>query len=891
MKFKILDGAVNLVNGDPLTFPYTTTYGDAEPFALRFKVKEGLSSLWVNFLRDTDHLTAVDWGLDEPIDRDPFSADTKPCGEEVTLFFRPVENTFDSGIYLDAYEFSRFLSQIEILYTPFPNWFGASQTLDLAIDSPKFTAPKGMFENIDLIPTFNTTVPDYSGNGAEISSTFEIGPRIWVDLKDVAYFPGPIWGEYQVYAPFKDIPSLKSIEPQGQFGDELEKLSATDFMLTDEDGYADPSAYPSGGAPRQIKKYCVPVDKFSFDKGYTYPQFNMERCEIFSHGSDIKRIDIGQFTSASSVTMPAGINFNESKVLEVLEVNLPKINIKSGNFTGNFWYGTKALGIKVPDTVQYAFGIYALSNDYVAEGVDRDGQAPLFPWFKDGNLAARPLTPHFIKTKLSFDWGSALEAIFDPEEELTLPNVPSGLLSVNKFAKNITIEAGATRISKKADGSWGYYSPPALPEGCKNILGYCENLHRNSTLGAVSYLMLDGENAPITVNDTLKIKKLPQSSEIVTDFLKNTFTGVRGNSLTEIFTDTTQVQSRAILFYGEPGADDEYGTGMTAVANFVPHDDDTIVQEYGIAYHGVIGNAAQYMQNMIDNTSQQDSFTVDICEGGIEIEYGPLPNLLFAPDWMYETWMDATINPKTLGNLIVPLPESTKSENAYTRACAIASPRPTGQLRIENFHTYGSKPGEPPIDPSNEQDWQGYTRYCSLAIWDNPFSAADLTKYVWHLEDLTLPDFIGTNMDSRTYAIFQGIFQSYYGSIFGSGDEFFNRFGVDETITNDYDRMAYVGLRDAEFEQAVTDPYSQIAFTWKRMQSIDADDAGRWISLPQVLEAAPEIDGPRDGYVSPYVYPFEWALLKNDKINQENLRYGVSDADGAMSFRNLSANF
>ena len=79
MQIKILDGAVNLVNGEQLKMPHTSNSNSPEPFALRFKVKTGLTSFKLSGAFDPTNVTAVDWGRNATIDYTPFSTVSKSC--------------------------------------------------------------------------------------------------------------------------------------------------------------------------------------------------------------------------------------------------------------------------------------------------------------------------------------------------------------------------------------------------------------------------------------------------------------------------------------------------------------------------------------------------------------------------------------------------------------------------------------------------------------------------------------------------------------------------------------------------------------------------------------------------------------------------------------------
>jgi hypothetical protein len=878
MKIKILDGVRDLFNEDPITFPHTEPYGDPEPFAIRFKVKEGLTSLWINFLRDTDHITAVDWGLDQPVDRDPFSEPEKPCGEEVTVFFRPFNNSFSAGIYLDGPELSRFLSQIGELYTPFPKWFGYPQSIDLAIDSPDFKASKGIFENIDLIPTFNKTV-------GVLSSTFTTAPRIWASLKEVQYFPSPNWFSWQTYAPFKDIPSVTKIENQGEFGDFLEYLGPTDFMIEDEEGFADPSAYPSGGAPREITKYCVPVKKYSFDKSYTYPQFNTERIEIFDHASDIDEIYIGQYTTSSSASLPVGIGFNGSKVLKTANAKLPKIVVQSGNFTGNFYYGSKILGIVLPDTVEKAYGMFELDNIYVEEDEEPGNNPPLYPEiFLRDQQASQPATPEFIKTKISFGWGEALEKIFPPDEELTIPDVPSATKTISRYARNNGSGAYVSYISKRPDHNWGFFQPKPIPEGCEIIGSYCENLYANQTIGFETFLWYGetGEQELITVHGNITIPALPSTTRVIKNYLKGTFMGAQGNMEVEHVTNPDAAVTKTYLFYGEPAADEEYQTGMNVIANFTPQVDGKIEEEWGERYSDHKEDGAALLEAFIQENvgSLPDTYKTNLLSGGVIIESGPLPNLEYAINWQEDCWLNATADPTSMQTLIVALPPQAKSENAYRRSLQFRSPNTEGQLFFYSGETWGRNP-----DGSLALNEDGRNRPLRFVTWQNPFTPVDVKQYDRYLSDMTLPDFTITNMDGQVYNAFDDAFSNIYGD----ADEFFTNYGVDDTITTTAARKGYLGLMAPDYRDMNAMPYAPFAFTWRSSQ-FNVPGAyidGKWFSIPVLESEIPSGEKRPDQQLALYKYVYQWARINNDPDSPQQ-EFRLTYASDASSFREAS---
>jgi hypothetical protein len=879
MKAKILDGTADLNNGNAFITPMTSYNSDSEPHALRFKVKAGLTSFKLSGFIAPENVTAVDWGRSTNVDYTPFSTTSKTCGSEVTIFMRPNSNSFNSPLYIYQEELSLFLSQIDELITPFPKWFGYPQEIALIIDNPNFTAPDGIFENLDVIPTFWST---YGG-----ASTFKTAPKIWADLKEFGHFPYYVTGDYNynnIYAPFKECTSVTKILPQGEFGEELERLGPCDFMQFDADGYADPSAYPFGGAPRSIESYTMPVDKYSFDRGYTYPQFDMSRCEVFKDGYKINKVYIGSDTAASGATLPVGISFNEAHVLRHLTLSLPKIVLESGNYTGYFYYGAKALGIKVPESVEKAYGIFEMDNMYVTEQDEPGNNPPLFPdYVPSDQKAIQPLTPEFAKTKLSFPYGAALEKIFPANENLIIPEPNDVLKSVSNYALNKGASAGVTYVVKNG-ADWGYYQVPALPAGCEVVQSYCEDTYANQTLGASSFLKFGetGEEEEIHVTGNVTIPALPQSVRIVRNMLKGTFRGARGNAKDTRITNPEAAERKTYMFYGNPAGVEEYQTGMNVTANFKPQVDGLIEEEWGKRYSefGTVEDGHNLMKIFIAENSGQlpETYMTNLLTGGIVIESGPLPNLEFAINWQQDTWLGATIDPSSIDSLIVPLPAGTKSENAYLRTLQIGMPSAHGQLYFYSGSTWGRKD-----DGSLAQNEDGCNRPIDFVTWVNPFAPVDLKQYDRYLSDIDLPSFTLTNQEGQTYDAFNNVF----GNIYGDPDSFFNAYGVDSTLTTTEERRSYVGLSEPDYVELNNMPWAQFNFTWKKSK-MPADFgflSNKWLSNPRLVNEIPSGEKHPSQQEALYVYKYQYARINNAPDSVPATR-GISDEWSAEAFRN-----
>lgn len=878
MKITILDGAVDLLNNTPFVVPpEELNLESASPVAMRFKVKTGLTSINLSDTFPAENVTAVDWGTVDEVDYNPLLNESVACGEEITIFLRPVNVGFGYGIYQSGFELGKFLSQIDTQYTPFPQWFCREGEYPLLITNPDYKAPKGMFENIDFRPVFNTR--RYGGE----YSLFKTAPKIWASLAEVAQFPPKgYYTESSPYAPFAGCPNVTKIEAQGEFGEELEYLGPCDFMQYDENGFADPSAYPYGGAPRVVDRYTVPVEKYSFDLGYTYPQFDMTRCVEFKAGYQIGQFYVGQNTTSMSATLPIGIGFNESKVMEYLSLKLPKLVMESGNFTGNFYFGAKAFGIKIPNTVQKVFGFFEIDNMYVEEQADPGNNPPLYPdLIPSHQQATQPLTPEFAKTKLSFSYGAALEKIFDPDEELIIPDPPDGLITVSDYALNKGASAAVTYVSKKADGNWGFYQVKPLPDGCQVIGSYCENLYSNQTLGANTHLWLGetGEQEKIEVTGNVTIPKLPTASRIVRNNLVGTFRGAQGNAEVEHITNPDAAETKTYLFYGNSAADTDDQTGMTVIANFQPKIDGKIEQEWGRRYgenedEGYILMAGYIMQN----TGQlPDTYMTNLLTGGIVIESGPLPALEFAINWQQDCWLDATIDPSSIDTLIIPIPEGVKSENAYNRALQIGVPSTNGELFLYSGNTFGRNP-----DQSLASNEDGRARIINFATWQNPFAPVDLKQYDRFLSDINLPNFIVTNTEGVTYDAFSDAF----GNIYGDPDDFFTRFGVDDSITDTESRRGYLGLMEPNYRNMNAMPWTQFVFTWKSVLWNSPGDfnEGRWLSFPKIEHTIPRGEKRPDQQLALYKYKYEYARINNSP-DSVPVELNIDTQYGAQYFR------
>jgi hypothetical protein len=873
MQTQIIDGAVNLINGTPFTPPTTS----AEPFALRFKVKTGLTSFALSGAFDPTNVTAVDWGLDAEVDYTPFSEESKPCGEELTIFIRPTYQSFGNGLYIYDEPFSAFLSQIDTLHTPFPNWFGQVGEIRLVITNEDFKAPDGIFENIDLLPVFGQNWRGYS--------TFKTAPKIWASLKEFAFFPGI---GNQLYAPFANCPNVTKIEPQGEFGDELEELGPCDFMQFDEEGFADPSAYPSGGAPRVIKNYTIPVNKYSFDRGYAYPQFDVSRLEICLDGFESANFYVGQSTPAAGATLPFGISVNDASNLRDFSVSLPKIILESGNYTGYFYYGAKALGIKLPAGVEAAYGLFEIDNLYVEEQADPGNNPPLYPdLIKSHQIGIQPLTPAFAKTKLSFGYGEALEKIFAPDETLILPTPHAGLKAVSNYGLNKGANTGVTYVVPNGT-DWGYYQVPPLPEGCEIVQGYCQDAYAGQTLGVENFLKFGetGEELEIKVTGNVIIPALPQSARIVRNYLKGCFRGARGNAKDTKITNPEAAERKTYLFYGESANENESLTGANVLANFDPQIDGLIEQEWGHR-HGTGSLGPDDGFNLLDIFIAENSgglpetYKTNLLSGGIVIESQPLPNLEYALNWQEDCWLDATIDPTTIDTLIVPIPEGTKSENAYNRALNIGIPTTDGQLYFYSGETWGRKDNGELAD--NED---GKNRPLRFVTWVNPFSPVDVKQYDRYLSDLTLPDLTIVNGSGHTYEAFQ----SAFGNIYGNPDEVFDRFGIDLTITETEVRRAYVGLNAPDYVESNAAPWAPLLFTWRKslVQTTPTGFLeGKWLSIPVIESDIPSGEKHPAQQEALYAYKYQYAKINNapDSVPEQ---FNLTNESGAGYFRSAS---
>ena len=468
------------------------SHRNADPVRYRVKVKEGVSSF---ALPDGEFLGAIwgiDYGLGGGVERS--LVNNTPCGEYMTIFFQPGTNRFQNSLFIRGQVYSDFLSQFEIVYDCFPEYFGHSGTplQPIVIDSIDFSAPSGLFD-------FYRSRVVFKG------STFKVGPKIYSDrvMREIQYFPYNPPASNLPYSPFEDCPNLEEIEYQGDFGEFLEFLGPCDFTYYDENGYGNLSAYPEGGSPIYIKRY-VNATKIKF--GEKFPQFSAERLENALEPFAIDEIVIG--TESASIPF-GGINYQEAPSMHnmwlydsTFTIDIPFQSDENLSFF--FSWGT--LGITAPASCKSVYNLHKIYSN-----------VPLL------NSDVHIATPDYLMSSVNYSWGAGLRDFLESNpDSLTsdyMPKVPEDLKRVERYYEKEILgdRDEIARVSpynstSLLDEQKYNYTVPKLPEGIEVVVGYAKNLY-----------------AKQIVSTPISIPALPTTIRYLQDCYKRTFYNTIGS--------------------------------------------------------------------------------------------------------------------------------------------------------------------------------------------------------------------------------------------------------------------------------------------------------------------------------------------------------------------------
>lgn len=856
MKIHIYDGNKDLISDSRYKMPLSSESAEP-PVTVRFKVKEGVNTATIVGFQDD--ITAVDWGLGAPLDRTPTV--TQACGKEVIMYLRADNGDFREGSYITDDSLSDFLSQIEVLYNPLPDWVGSAGSYYIKIDSEKFTAPNGIFANIDILPTFREA-STYEG------STFLEGPKIWADLSGFQTFP-PKRASYN-WQPFIDCENMFTIANQGEFGEALERIRPINLTFYDENGMGNPSAYPGGGAPKSIENYCHMTD-YAIESGYAFPQFDNSRLEISIYAHSVDTLHIGKQNGLGQVSMPFGINVNDATNLKILAYKMPALSVKPGNFTGTFFYGAKVLGLEVPESVQEAYGCYEIGVCYSKEGVepedlDVQGNAKS-SWASTPAFAA---TPSFIKTAISFNWGYGLDKIFEPEELLIMPK-PGNHKVIDHYAYNTSEGDNSTfLVAGDKDKPNKYYQIPPLKDGLLYMKSYCRDLYRGQTIGAKTTINNYLDGLIYEIEDTITIPKLPQSLKI-TEYLKGTFQDTQGAGENEKVTGDAEIKT--YMFYSDPGQKSEavkyyVKTFYDPLDPYPSSDAQQIQQEYGelIAGNQELGPYLLADKILLEAGDMLSSYTTNVLRGGINIESGPLPNLQYALRWQEDCFSGATIDPTSIPTLLVPVPPSAKTENPYQRALSISKPIAPVEYKDFTVITGGRDYLGLVTKKGFESGFRNNIRYLHFMILKDPQSPEDGSVFSWTIADFHIPDIILQNQSGQNYNAFKDLFDNTWGN----SDDFFNDHGVDSTITTIGARREYLNVSGLEDPGTFSARSFGFYFSWSKYKinnKLGTLHPHNYVAKPAIWAPySPEVP-PIDVQESSLEYVLKWAWISNGQDN------------------------
>ena len=455
MEHTIYDGMVDWLTGQSFSLEKET---NLEPYRFPVKMKEGVRTLVIPS-QIQGIVWAVDRGLGNGVERGNESG--LACGEYVSFYMYPGNNSFRSPAYISYASYSIFLSQFEIIYTHFPEYVsvpsGSGSTVK--IDSINFQAPQGIWDRVD---SENINFDD---------STFKVAPKIFSEqsMKEREYFPSRTRSlGSSVYAPFKNCPNIEKIEYQGDF-ENIVAIGACDFTYQDENGFDKLDAYPQGGSPVFINNY-IKAKKIRFSE--KFPKFDGSRLEISDYHFSAEKIVID---SAGAPELPfGGVSFKGANMkrlqLPVLnfEIDLPLQTPEELNFV----FGWGNLGVEAPASVRMCHNLHMLYQNSTTQRAE-----------------LKIATPRALKEDILFSWGQALEQVL-PELDLTddlMPKVSENMIRVEGYYRKVLIghedevfesgKFGSFRGRMMLDGELKNYQIQRLPDTVENVFGYGMNLY------------------------------------------------------------------------------------------------------------------------------------------------------------------------------------------------------------------------------------------------------------------------------------------------------------------------------------------------------------------------------------------------------------------------------
>lgn len=653
MQHSIHDGLIDWFSGQSFSIEKET---NLEPYRLPVKMKAGVSSLVIPS-QIQSIVWAVDRGLGNGVERGNESG--LACGEYVSFYMYPGNNSFASPAYISYTSYSTFLSQFEILYTHFPEYLSIPQSSGtMKIDSPDFKAPKGIWDRVDFF------VINFDG------STFKVAPKIFSEqsMKEREYFPSRSRSlNNSVYAPFKNCPNIEKIEYQGDF-ENIVAIGACDFTYKDENGFDKLDAYPQGGSPLFINNY-VNAKKIKFSE--KFPKFNGSKLQISDYHFNAEEIVID---STAAPELPfGGVSFKNA---EMQRLQLPVMNFKidlplQTPEELNFVFGWGNLGVDAPNSVKHCHNLHTIYQNSTTQRAEL-------------NIA----TPRALKENILFSWGQALEQML-PELDLTddlMPKVPNGLIRVEGYYRKVLIghinevfeggKFGSFRGRMMLDGELKNYQIQRLPATVENVYGYGMNLYSDQE-----------------VSTDIFVPSIPSGVIYMRDCYRRMFYNTVGpetnissqdsatsTMLVWSLSDASSVQHINLDFNLDATESGKFWEQWAKASSI------RVMRKYGSYVSSIptsegrvetvwdtqLGDSVSYQQfwNLMNEIDSPHALAMKI-RSNIVLEKQNFTNLQYCGDWQKECFFAAAVDPSEI-DCLLPLPQG-KEWNAYQGALNITT--------------------------------------------------------------------------------------------------------------------------------------------------------------------------------------------------------------------------
>ena len=784
----------------------------------------------------------------------------------VTLFFKtPGYNDpyFRIQESITGAELGFILSQTNSMLDPLPNWLTipvTSTARTIVIDSEDFSAPNGFTENLDFLPIFN-------------GSTFTNGPRIWSTLEYFSTFPSKdetiaTYGYAPFGTPGVDCPNLIHIENQGQFSDRLNAVYRFDVWYKDEDGILHLDAYPTGtnSNPQVINSYIWLADSnvgpVHIEDDITFPQFGQERIEHCINSIYIENLLIGHRPLDSTpyqLFLPIGQDVKNASNLTYYVDGIQNMDIAMNNIGGgplfrdpevdpegynpedyftydNFMVGKQILGIVLPENCSRAYNV--------------------FDWYTYHNNDLETgyvLSIREVENKIRNDLAFALYDRFGvhPEYQLTTVNGPTTLVDTDSWQSNHHYYPWQDTFSQPNEKcSFRYYDQatenftsipiPPMPETLEFYGSAYKDLFKDNILGPLYINLQPGDPLAslLYFENTVTIPKNSAALKTSIDYLSGTFQGVeaRGETIdktTKLHAIASYPEYHDYFRVGHTPPDDINGPGRGTTIGITMHlnvhDDGSPMPTWVGEYEG----DGDLLDNIPTTEELTSSAQDQVLRNSITIETGELPNLQYAIRWQENCFKDAIIDPTSedFGQLLVELPETTKTERAYQNALAIGHP---GDGNFQVFRGDFLTAGEDNLTYEVLFMWMGTPKGNSSA-WIAPMPTK-LTYFnrLYNIEDIPIPNFILQNTSGKTYDAFNTVFND---NCYGEAKTFYDNHGVD--TLEELPAVEYIGGSTGTLN------HKDLGGVYSRVPSISINYrySESRVSTGDVWYSAPEIVG------------------------------------------------